>query len=91
MTVLSASPTPEQAHELQELLNGPAGKPPEGVVPNFLDPFSLDAIAITTLTLCIVFATLLVWARIYTKIFLMRLIAYEDCKYQSLDLKSQLY
>ncbi|MDI1486417.1 MAG: hypothetical protein OHK93_005645 [Ramalina farinacea] len=48
-----AAPSPYQSSEQMkaELLNGPAAKPPSGVVPNFVDPTTLNAAVITVLGL----------------------------------------
>ena len=78
MTSLFAPPTPEQ---LQELLNGPAQEPPVGAVPNFKDPSNLNNYLIWALVLCVFVATLTLFLRLYTKAFIIRSIAYEDCKW----------
>ena len=78
MTTPSTSLNPEQ---LQELLNGPAGTPPVGVIPNLDDPPNLDTYVILTITVCMTFATVAVLLRIYTKILITRSLAYEDCKW----------
>jgi hypothetical protein len=85
MATPSTTLSPE---ELQILLNGPAATPPAGVVPNFDDPPTLDAIIIPILTLCLTLATLAVLARAYTKLFIIRSIAYEDCKSPYFDFPS---
>ncbi|KAF6239921.1 hypothetical protein HO173_001529 [Letharia columbiana] len=63
---------------IQTLLNGPAGTPPAGVVPNFQDPPNLNAFLILTLTLVLTFGSLAVLMRMYTKLFIIRSVAYED-------------
>ena len=77
MTNTSVSPTQLQA-ETQALLNGPAGTPPVGVQPTLDD--SIKMIAPLTVILCLGSATLLILMRMYTKLFFLRSIAYEDCK-----------
>jgi hypothetical protein len=77
MAAPTTSPTSEQ---LQTLLNGPAAMPSAGVLPNFVDPPNLNAVIIPILTLCLFLATLAVLARVYTKMFIIRSTAYEDCK-----------
>ncbi len=72
--------SPEVHAELNELLNGPAGKPPMDVVTNFHNPPNLDAVFIATTTLCASVAALAVLIRLYTKLVLIRSIAYEDCE-----------
>ena len=69
---------PEQ---LQILLNGPAGTPPVGLTPNFNNPPNLDTYVILTICICITLATVTVLLRMYTKIFITRSLAYEDCKW----------
>ena len=69
--------TPEQ---LQGLLNGPAEKPPAGTLPDFDDPSNMNHVQTVTLTLCISIATIALFLRMYTKVFLICKIAYEDCE-----------
>lgn len=58
----------------------PAGKPPAGVKPNFVDPKSLANAIITVnavfLALMLIFLTL----RIYTKAVLLHNLWWDDCK-----------
>lgn len=77
MTTPSTSLSPEQ---LQRLLSGPAGTAPTGVIPNFDDPANLNVYVILTITICITLATVVVLLRMYTKIFITRSLANEDCK-----------
>ena len=73
--------TPEQAQAaLQTLLEGPAMSPPAGTIPNFHDPPNLDAFVALTIALCVTFGTLAVVLRMYTKVFILRALAWEDCK-----------
>lgn len=69
--------TPEQ---VQALSNGPAGAPPAGVTPEFDNPPNLNTLVTITMVFCVSFATLAVLIRMYTKVFLIRSVAYEDCK-----------
>ena len=57
--------------------------PPAGVLPNFHHPANLDVYVILTITLCIAFATLAVLLRMYTKVFILRVLAWEDCECSS--------
>lgn len=68
----------------QAKLNGPAMAPPPGAVPNFVDPPNLDHIVILVLTLCMSFSTIAVLLRMYTKLFVLRKIAFEDCMFRCL-------
>ena len=79
-----ASPTnatsSEQAQaSLRRLLEGPAMSPPAGVIPNFHDPPNLDSFVALTLTLCLSIVTLAIALRMYTKVFILRVLAWEDC------------
>ena len=77
---------PEEAQAaLRELLEGPAMSPPAGVIPNFHDPPNFDAFVALTLTLCICIGTLAVALRMYTKMFILRVLAWEDCGFSSLS------
>ena len=69
-----------EQEKMLALLNGPAGAPPPGMTPNLVNPPNLDAIIIPTLSLCITVTTIVVVIRLYSKLFLIRSIAYEDCK-----------
>lgn len=64
----------------QATLNGPAMVPPPGVIPNFVDPPSLRHAATTMLALYLVLSMIVVLMRMYTKIFILRQMASEDCK-----------
>lgn len=77
MSLPAAITTPEQ---LQTLLSGPAGKPPAGIVTNFEDPPNLSTFLIVTVVLTEAAGSLAVLLRMYTKLFITRSIAYEDCK-----------
>lgn len=79
-----AAPSPYQSPEQMkaELLNGPAARPPLGVVPNFVDPTTLNAAVITVVSICVTIGTFAVFIRSYTKLVLIKSIAYEDCKFE---------
>ncbi|KAK0511236.1 hypothetical protein JMJ35_005809 [Cladonia borealis] len=67
------------AEQLQKLLDGPAGTPPVGVIPNFDHPPNLNTrYLILTISACMTFATVAVLLRMYTKIFITRSLANED-------------
>ena len=74
--------TPEQSHAaLQTLLNGPAGLPPAGILPNFQNPpQNLASVFRVIAALALGFATVAVVIRIYTKRCLIRSMGYEDCR-----------
>lgn len=67
------------AEERQTKLNGPAMAPPSGVIPNFVDPPNIEHVIILVLVLCVVLQTLALLMRIYTKVFIIRKMAVEDC------------
>lgn len=75
MATLTTALTPEL---VQSILNGPAGTPPVGVTPNFDNPPNTNRFVIITLVFCVLLASLAVLVRMYTKIFLIRSIEYED-------------
>ena len=68
----------------------PAGKPPIGVEPNFVDPKSLANAIVTVnavfLALMLIFITL----RVYTKAMLLHSLWWDDCKSPVLALHSRL-
>lgn len=76
------------AELLQAKLNGPAMAPPPGVTPNFIDPPNLRHIVVLVLTLCMSFSTVAILMRMYTKLFILRKTAFEDCRYQYLPQSS---
>lgn len=78
---MSTPATTPTVQRLQALLDGPAGTPPAGVTPKFEDPQNLNAFLTLTLTLTLTFGTLAVLMRIYTKLFIIRSIACEDCRF----------
>ena len=69
------------AAQLQALLNGPAGPPPPGVTPNFVNPPNHTTLAIAVMTVGLTASTLVLLMRIYTKVYLIRSLALEDCEY----------
>ena len=74
--------TPEQGTAaLQALLNAPARTPPPGVAPDFNHPLNLAFYVLLTVTLCIGLSTLAILMRKYTKLFIIRSRALDDCKY----------
>ena len=59
--------------------------PPAGGISNFHDPPNLDLFVALTLALCIGTGTLAVALRMYTKVFILRVLAWEDCGSASLS------
>ena len=66
--------------ELQALLDEPAGKSPQGVVPTFDSSSLLQNTLAWTCGICVSLSTVVVLIRIYTKLLLSRSRAWEDCK-----------
>ena len=62
-----------------DLSHTPAGRPPPGVHPNFVDPESLRDSVIAINVLFLVLATLAVVMRLYTKQMIARAIGWDDC------------
>ena len=58
----------------------PAAMPPPGVVPNFDNPSNLNNYIMTTMVVCVTCCTLAVGMRVYTKLFLIRCMSYDDCE-----------
>ena len=70
---------------LRTLLEGPAMSPPAGITPNFQKPSDFAAFATLTLVLGFTFGTLAVLLRMYTKVYILRSLAWEDCRVPSLS------
>lgn len=79
-TMLEAPPGSLPPAKMEALLNGPAGKPPVGLRPNLDNPATLDGTIIAVLMLCLVISTTSVLVRSYTKKYLIKSVALEDCK-----------
>jgi hypothetical protein len=58
--------------------------PPSGVKPNFEHPESLGYRIIIASVICWFAATLFVFLRLYTRQYIIRIIAVEDCKHSGL-------
>ena len=70
----------QNATELQALLDEPAGKHPQGVVPTFDSSSLLQNTLAWTCGICVSLSTIVVLLRIYTKLIISRSRAWEDCK-----------
>ena len=55
--------------------------PPPGVKPDFVHPYTVQPFIKLCLALCIGLSTVFVWLRMYTKLFITRTPAWEDCEY----------
>lgn len=82
---MAATPAEQLQAKIQAKLNGPAMVPPPGITPNFVNPPNLNHIVVLTLVLCMVFSTLAVVMRMYTKLFIIRKTAFEDCMFATLS------
>ena len=60
--------------------NAPGLTPPSGVTPNFDGPYTLEPYQKLTVAPCIVVTTVMVAARLYTKICIIKALKWEDCK-----------
>lgn len=79
MTAQSAPPSASLLQDqVQALLDGPAGMPPPGLIPNFDSPSKLNPSAVAIIIFCMTLATIAVAIRIYTKICLFKSLMYED-------------
>lgn len=63
---------------IQELLNGPSMKPPQGVTPNFDNPPSLKVACYVVTIASLVVATIAIGSRMFTKIRILRSVSRED-------------
>ena len=79
-TMLEAPPGSLPPAKKEALLNGPAGKPPAGLQSNLDNPATLDGTIIAVLTLCLVVSTTFILVRSYTKKYLIKSVALDDCK-----------
>lgn len=64
----------------EKILNGPALKPPPGVLPQFDDPPNLNSVGYGVVVTCAILAGTLVIARLYARAFYHKKIEFEDCK-----------
>lgn len=78
MAIVIASPSEQGQAQLDALLNGPAGTPPPGILPNFDKPPNLDIASHLSVAVQIVLASLAVLIRLYTRYFLLRSVGYDD-------------
>ena len=66
--------------QMETLLNGPAGPPPDDTLPDFQKSAGLKTVFEVTLFLCFTLPTLALLLRIYTRHFVLRSMGYDDCK-----------
>ena len=65
------------------LENFPAGVPPTGVTPNFIDPPNHDALVITLNTVLLSLMWTAVLLRLYAKGRILHTLGWDDCKLSS--------
>lgn len=70
----------QMSADMTALLNGPAGTPPAGTVPQLNDPQNQRAATNVLPTLSIVLMTVLVAIRMYTTVFITRRVGIADCE-----------
>lgn len=68
------------AEKLQKLLQGPAGIPPPGVKPNLVNPPNQRISGQAAILVCGIVASIALFMRIYTRIFVIRKTNMSDCK-----------
>lgn len=57
----------------------PALTPPEGVTPNFVDPETYVYLPLVFSFVCLALATIMLAARLFTRLVIMKKMAWEDC------------
>lgn len=81
--------------QIEALLDGPAGPPPPGVVPNLENPPNKQSVGRGLLLTCLCLATVAVILRLYTKVIIMRQFRASDgkfvCPHGSLPSAHSLY
>lgn len=60
--------------------NDPGLEPPPGVTPDFESPYTLQPYQALTVAACIILTTVMVVARLFTKIKIIKAVKWEDCK-----------
>jgi hypothetical protein len=66
--------------------NVPAATPPNGTIPNFVDPPNIGYRQTTTNIVVLVIMIIVVFLRLYTRIFIVKSFGYDDCTYESIGL-----
>ena len=68
-----------------DLAQIPAGRPPRGVISNFVNPVTLKTPVVAINVVFIVLATAVVSLRVYTRKFINRALGPDDCKWLGLS------
>jgi hypothetical protein len=66
--------------------NVPAATPPNGTIPNFINPPSIGHRQTKTNIVVLVIMIIVVFLRLYTRIFIVKSFGYDDCTYKSIYL-----
>ena len=54
--------------------------PPPGVVPNFINPYSIQKSLIASSVVCLALTSLTTAIRLYTKLYIVNAHGWEDCR-----------
>lgn len=73
------------SQQTKALLEGPAAASPPGVESNFVDPENLSRYFVLTSVLAVAISTLATLMRMYTKIWIIQKVGWEDCTINSLS------
>lgn len=80
MADLFADLPPAQAQAaLKALLDTPAAKPPDGVSANLDNPANLNDAVTLTLVLCLTITSIVLFLRLYVKVFIIHSTTFDDC------------
>lgn len=82
---------PSQLAPGVDLFQIPAGRPPHGIIPNFIDPVTLKVPVVAINVVFLTVATLFVSLGIYTRKFLNRTVGPEDCTCLDLACDCRVY
>ena len=66
--------------QMEALLNGPAGQPPAGILPDFQKRAGLETVLWVTIALSFALPSLALLICIYTRHFILHSMGYDDCK-----------
>lgn len=84
------SPLLAQAHRLSslqhlasrlDLSQEPALQPPNGTVPNLVDPPNQNTLVMSIVVLCLVITTILVLIRVWARVVVMKMVRLQDCEH----------
>ena len=74
-----------------EILNGPALLPPEGITPNFEDPGANNVPGYAIISTCLILASIAISVRLYTQVFRLRKLHIEDCEFNTVPTQISRY